>query len=128
MGNFLSLGFWLNLRPGSLEPIYQKYFIGFILFLFIITFVFWLAKFRKKNLYTAFRKKLYSFSLINAFIGLVLLFFNYELIPFLSARFWFLLWAAGIIVWLFFIFKILAIIPKQKKLLKEEREYKKYIP
>ena len=65
---------------------------------------------------------------MNFFVGLILLFFSHELIPFLSARFWFLLWGLGIAVWLVFIFKALVAIPKKKKQIEKEREYKKYIP
>ncbi len=128
MQNLLSLKFWLSLRPGPLLPNYQKIFIALIIILAVCFFVSWVAKIKKRKLYTVFWKKLNSFSLINCFIGLILLFFNYELIPFLSARFWFLLWGAGMAVWLFFIFKILKNIPQKKKQIADEKEYEKYIP
>lgn len=128
MGNLLSLNFWFNLRPDILMPIYQKIFIGFVIFLAICSLVSWLISSKKRNLYTFFWRKIYSFSLINFFVGLILLFFSHELIPFLSARFWFLLWGLSMAVWLVFIFKTLAVIPKKKKQIEKEREYKKYIP
>lgn len=128
MSNLLSLSFWFNLRPDILMPIYQKIFIGFVIFLAICSLVSWLISSKKRNLYTFFWRKIYSFSLINFFVGLILLFFSHELIPFLSARFWFLLWGLSMAVWLVFIFKTLAVIPKKKKQIEKEREYKKYIP
>ncbi len=128
MSNLLSLRFWFNLRPGPLLPIYQKLFIAFLIFLILASFVFWLTQNRQKKVYRAFWKRLHTFSLVNAFLGFVLLFFNYELVPFLSARFWFLVWGAGILVWLFFIFRILFKIPEKRKKLEAEKEYKKYIP
>ena len=128
MSNLLSYKFWLNLRPGSLLAIYQNIFIGFIAILIIAFFVFWILKSKKQGLYIKIWNRLFSFSLGNAIIGLVLLFLNYELIPFLSARFWFLLWGAGMIVWLVFIFKALVKIPERKKQIEKEKEYKKYIP
>ena len=128
MSNLLSLNFWFNLRPDTLMPIYQKIFIGFVIFLAICSLVSWFISSKKRNLYTFFWHKIYSFSLMNFFVGLILLFFSHELIPFLSARFWFLLWGLGIAVWLVFIFKALAAIPKKKKQIEKEREYKKYIP
>ncbi|MDD5031557.1 MAG: hypothetical protein PHR36_00750 [Patescibacteria group bacterium] len=128
MGNLLSLKFWFNLRPDALLPVYQKIFIFFVLAL-IVFFLFcrFFAK-RKRGLYTSFWRRLESFSLANTFIGLILLFFNYEFVPFLSARFWFLLWAIFMLTWLVFIAKSLLKIPENKKKLEEEREYKKYIP
>ena len=68
------------------------------------------------------------FNLIFVIIGLFLTFFNYEMVPFLSARFWFLLWGIGILVWLFFIYKMIIKIPQKKALLEKEREFKKYVP
>lgn len=128
MQNLLSLQFWFNLRPVPLLLIYQKILIALIIILAVSFFISWIIKAKKKNLYTIFWQKLNSFSLINCFIGLILLFFNYELIPFLSSRFWFLLWGIGIIVWIFFIFKILKTIPEKRKQITSEKEYKKYIP
>jgi len=128
MGNLLSLKFWFNLRPGALLPIYQKTFIIFVLALVIFFLFCRLLTGRKKGLYISLWRRLQSFSLANAFIGLILLFFNYELVPFLSARFWLLLWAALMLVWLVFIAKSLLAIPEKKKKLEEEKEYRKYIP
>ncbi|MDD5071274.1 MAG: hypothetical protein PHQ42_00895 [Patescibacteria group bacterium] len=128
MGNLLSLKFWFNLRPGALLPVYQKTFVIFILGLVVFYFFCRFFIGRKKGLYTFFWRRLQSFSLANAIIGLVLLFFSYELIPFLSSRFWFLLWAIIMLVWLVFIVKSLLTIPDKKKKFEEEKEYKKYIP
>jgi len=128
MGNLLSLKFWFNLRPGALLPIYQKTFVIFVLALIIFFLFCRLLTGRKRGLYTSFWRRLQSFSLANTFIGLILLFFNYELIPFLSARFWLLLWAALMLSWLVFVAKSLFKIPAAKKKLEEEKEYKKYIP
>jgi len=110
-------------------PEYQQYFIIFIVVLAVATVVFGLLQARnKKNLYGRFWTGLYYFFLTNAIISAILLFFTYEAIPFLSARFWFLLWGAEVLVWLFFLVKKLRDISKRKKQLEEERKYKKYIP
>ncbi len=75
-----------------------------------------------------FWRGLYYFSFSNAFVGVVFLFFNYEQVPFLSARFWFLGWGMLMAVWLAFIFKLLVGIPAEKKRLAAAKEYRKYIP
>ena len=129
MNNLLSLEFWLNFKPGALAPTNQKIFIAFVVSLIILTITFGFIQIRnKKNLYARFWRSLYYFCLTNAIIGLVLLFFTYELVPFLSARFLFLLWGAGIIVWLVFIVRILIKIPGRKKELEKKKEFKKYVP
>ncbi|MEA3463742.1 MAG: hypothetical protein U9R14_01560 [Patescibacteria group bacterium] len=129
MNNLLSLNLWFNPRPGQLMPQYQQYFVILTVILVITTIVIGFIQARnKKNLYSGFWSGLYYFCLTNAIISLFLLFFTYEAIPFLSARFWFLLWGAEILIWLFFLAKKLIEVPKRKKQLAEERQYKKYIP
>ncbi|MBU4347054.1 hypothetical protein KJ586_03185 [Patescibacteria group bacterium] len=129
MNNLLSLKFWFNTRPGMPGVLYQRGFFVFIGVLIVCAFVFALLRARdKKNLYNPVWQNFFSFSLTNAIIGLILLFFTYELIPVLSSRFWFLFWGIEMIIWLVFIGKTLAGIPQKRKQLEQEREYKKYIP
>jgi len=129
MGNFLKLDFWFSVRPGIFIPWSLKIILGFMVFLIVMTIASGVIKRRwAKSLYASFWGSLNSFFLTNAIIGLLLTFFNYEMVPFLSARFWLLLWGVGMLVWLFFIYKIIIKIPQKKTLLEKEREFKKYIP
>ena len=61
--------------------------------------------------------------------GFILLFFRYEIIPFLSWRFWYGLWAIGLAIWLGFILKFwFKDIPRRRKDLTEKARLKKYLP
>ncbi len=112
-----------------MSPAYQKIFIGLIIVSTVLTLFFWFIKRKVKvNLYSRFWNGLYSFSLTNASVGLVIWFFNYEMVPFLSARFWFLIWGIEIVVWAVFLMKVLTRIPKIKEQVEKEKEFKKYIP
>lgn len=128
MSNLFSFKFWFNARPGPLVSEYQRYLIIFVVILAILTAIFFVLSRRKKNLYNRFWSGLYLFCLTNTITGVLLLWFIYESIPFLSSRFWFILWAGEIIVWLFFLAKRLIDIPKRRKQLEEEKQFKKYIP
>lgn len=129
MGNFLTLNFWFSLRPGAFTSGSLKIVLGFIILLIILAVVSVIIKKRwGKGLYSAFWASLFSFSWANAFIGFLLTFFNYEMVPFLSSRFWFLLWGIGMAVWLGFIIKAMVKIPQRRALLEKEKEFKKYIP
>lgn len=129
MGNFLTLNFWFNLRPGAFTQGSLKIILGLILLSVILTVVSSLGR-RKwaKSLYISFWNSLYYFFLTNAIFGLLLVFFAYEMVPFLSARFWFLFWGIGIIIWLVFIYRIVIKIPQKKARLDKEKEFKKYVP
>ena len=129
MGNFLTLNFWFNLRPGAFIGPSLKIILGFIILLFVLFIITGIGKKRwAKSLYAPLWSRLYYFFLTNAIVGLILTFFNYEVVPFLSARFWFLLWGVSMMVWLVLIYKIIVAIPKKKAWLEKEKEFKKYIP
>ncbi|MFA5023904.1 MAG: hypothetical protein WC523_03030 [Patescibacteria group bacterium] len=127
MTNLLTLSYWFNLRPETLIPAGQKCFLGFIILLGVLALL--IALFKKKGgIYRGFLKRLYGFSLSNALIGLILLFINYEMVPFFSARFWLALWIIIMLIWLIYILKNLKTIPAQKKNREAEKELKKYLP
>jgi hypothetical protein len=129
MGNLLTFQYWLDLRPASFNGWPLKIILGFIVLLLILTVICSLGKKKwAKSLYAAFWGRAYFFFLTNVIIGLVLIFFNYEMVPFLSARFWFLLWGVSIIIWLVGIYKIIIKIPQKKAQAEKEKEFKKYIP
>lgn len=129
MGNFLTLNFWFNLRPGVFTGFSLKVILGFIFLLIILAMMAGLGKQRwAKSLYAGLWHSLYHFFLTNAIIGLILTFFNYEMVPFLSARFWLLLWGVSLVIWLFFIYRIIIKIPQKKARLEKEKEFKKYLP
>lgn len=127
MSNLLTLSYWFNLRPDQLTPLAQKLFIAFFVILIILTIITAILK-KKGSLYRGFLKRLYNFGLSNSLIALLFLFFNYEIIPFFSARFWLGLWVIMMLIWLYAILKSLTKIGLQKKQLAKERELKKYLP
>lgn len=129
MGNFLTWNFWFSARPGAFTGWSLKVVLGFIILLIILSIASGVIKKRwSKSLYSSFWSGLYAFFLTNAAIGLVLTFFNYEMVPFLSSRFWFLFWVIGMLVWLFFIYRLVIKIPGKRARLEKEKEFKKYIP
>lgn len=127
MTNLLTWRFWFTLRPEALVPSSQKMFIGFLIICAILAVILALVK-RRGGIYRGFFNRLYSFFISNAFIGFILFFFNYEMVPFFSARFWIGIWVITMIVWLVFVFKRLKSIPLHKKQQEQEKELKKYLP
>lgn len=127
MGNLLTMRFWLNSRPDFMQSTNQKVLFGFIVFCLLV----WLASYllaKRKNANRKVLNSFASFGCTNGIIGFMLWFFAYERTPFLSARFWFLCWGAGIIAWLFLIYHRYRKVEEIKELTAKEREMKKYIP
>ena len=129
MGNFLTWNFWFSARPGVFIGYSLRIVLSFIFLLIILSIVSGVIKKRRfRSVYYSFWNGLYTFFLTNAIIGLLLTFFNYEMVPFLSARFWFLLWVISMLVWLFLVSKIAIKISEKKAQMEKEKEFKKYIP
>lgn len=127
--NLLKLSFWFNIRPIPLLPIYNKAFTGFVILLGVLFIAsFFIKKAYKKSLYGKVLEDIYSFLFSNFGIGLILLFFNYEMIPLLSARFWFILWALEMGLWIYMIVRDAKKIPARKEQFDKEKEFKKYLP
>ena len=126
---FLSLSYWLNLNPGTLHPPIQKILISFIVLWFAAIFIF--KKFEKikhKDLPRAFWANLASYSINNTIVGFLLIFFSFERVTLLSARFWFLLWLTYIIWYPIHRHKQIAIGKEKRKESTKDDELKKYLP
>jgi len=125
--NFLKFSYWFDLRPGYFSDTAEKIFIAFLIMVFLggIASIFFK---RKGGFYKLFFQKLYSFCLSNFIVGLFLFFFRFELVPFLSARFWFGLWLIVMAIWLFFLIKPLKKIPEKIKEAQFNKEREKYLP
>jgi len=127
MSILLNPSFWFNLRPGSMSGLSRNIFIGLIVMLIIAGVLFFIAK-KRKGAYRSLFASLYNFCISNTFIAVLLLFFNYEVVPFFSAYFWYLLWVIIMIWW------IINIILKLKKIIIRKKtqvtvdEITKYLP
>ncbi len=128
LSNLLSFSFWFDLRPPALLPVFNKIFIILIIFLLVLSVVFWYLKKEKKGGARNILENYYYFFVVNTLFGVIFYFLNYELIPFLSSRFWFLLWGLEMVVWIYFIYKMKNTLSEKREQGVEEKEYKKYIP
>ncbi len=129
MGKLLNISYWFNLRPNSMSASAFRYLVVFVIILVIAAIAFAMIKrANKKGIFFRVWRKLSSFSLSNAIIGIFFSFFIYEQLPFLSARFWLFFWSLGMLVWLFFIVQDFIKIPKIKQKIAEKKEFDKYIP
>lgn len=127
MQNLLTWQYWFTVNPVKLSSL-GFYLLGGFMLLLILIGVLAILKKRRGGLYRGLFNSIYNYSLTNFIIGLIVLFFNYENIPFFSARFWFIIWFIENIIFLFFIYKKLKKIPARKMALELEKERKKYLP
>lgn len=127
--NLLQLDFWFNLRPIPLLPFYNKALIAFTGLLLVLAIIsFFIKKQYKKSAYRRATESIFSLTTTNFFLGLLILFFNYERIPLMSARFWLILWVIEMAIWIYFIVKGIKTLPQKQEETQREKEYKKYLP
>jgi len=103
--------------------VYLLFFIAAIVFSFI----------RKgkeiDKLYVRLFQRLGNWCFSLSIVGLLLMFFRHQLVPYLGMRAWSLLWWLICAIWMIYILKYLLVnIPKQKKKLKIKEEFEKYLP
>lgn len=127
MQHLFSLSYWFNLRPETLSNTGQIMFIA-LLGLFVLAIIMIFVAKKKMGVYRGFFKKISDFCVGNLIIGGLLLFFNYEIIPFFSARFWLAIWGLVMVFWAYFILKTLKRIKTTKTEHSREDELKKYLP
>lgn len=128
MKQILTPYFWFFLK-GDLAPVSQYLFAA--LTILLVGALIYLKTTRstwKKTLLRVVYEKLTGFLWTNIFISFYLWFVTIQIIPVLSARIWFLCWAALMIIWLRFIYQEYLLIPERKKALQKQKELKKYIP
>ncbi len=123
----LSPSFWFNLRPGSFSSPVRYAFLALIGLLIITAIVCFIIK-RRKGPQRFIARKLYNFAVTNALIGFGLLFFNYEVVPFFSAHFWFLIWFIVMVWWKIYIIKRAREVNKKRLDSNSTDDLKKYLP
>jgi hypothetical protein len=127
MKNLLTLKFWLDQQPGLFIPSTQYAIEAFIVILLISIIVFFILG-KKKGFYAPLWKRLQNLTVFNVIVLMLLDFFAEELIPFLSIRIWFLIWAIEVAIWVWLIVSFAKKLPVKRDKIAKEKEFKKYLP
>ena len=128
---FLSPSYWFDLSPEPLYGIILQFFFFFftaIVLAGIILRV--LGKNRARDRYARqFFLGLAPLFFTMGVIGWFILFFRYEGIYLLGARFWYVLWIIVFGLWLGFVLRYhLKIVPQKRQHADMRREQRKYLP
>ncbi|MEA3272392.1 MAG: hypothetical protein U9P90_01860 [Patescibacteria group bacterium] len=129
--NLLSLKFWFSLQPVPLLPVYEFILLAIFAFLVVASIVLKIVFSNKKFGSRLARRitRLRLMFLTMGIIGLVFLFFTYERAFVLGARFWFLVWGVGFLVWLgILLYDLFKKMPIELKNCDKQDHYEKYLP
>ena len=126
----LSLSYWFNLNPAPFIPLVWDV-LGVLIIVILVAAAaikYWSLVARKNPPLHRILARAGRAGLWVGALALVFYFFNFESLPTLSARFWWVLLAAGTIVWYVFIFldfkKHYAV---DRKAFLEKKEKEKYL-
>lgn len=129
MGYLLDLVYWFNSRPEPISRHGQKMIASIIAILIVIAVIILTKAYGEKiQSYKPTLKKLLPFCFTNSLIGLYLIFVNYEIIPVLRARFWFVVWGIIVVIWIISLIRDINKRKKRKEDHAKEIELKKYLP
>ncbi len=127
---------WFKLEylfSNNLWPITPNVFqlaVSVYVLIFVLAIVFSILRKNKKftSLYRRLIQKFANWCFAFSIVGLILLFFRHQLIPYLGMRAWTMMWFVFCAAWFIYILKFLFVnIPKQKKKLKAKEELEKYL-
>jgi hypothetical protein len=125
-----SKNYLFNPNPGELGGIF--YILGICLGSIAISIILWflLTKIEsKRSIYKKLKIKIFNPLFYLPIIGLFLIFFQWQQLPYLSFRIFMLLWIVGAILWaVFVILYILIRFPRQMREFSETEQLNKYLP
>ncbi|MFA6533580.1 MAG: hypothetical protein WCT37_00230 [Patescibacteria group bacterium] len=127
----LSLGFWFTVQPGPFLAAAAQFLLVLFGLCLVAAVVFFLISRAKKHDRVIWRlfKKLQSYFTTLGLIGFLILFFFYQQIPYLSSRFWLIVWLLIVLVWAGFIGKFGFIeVPRLRVERAEKEKIEKYLP
>lgn len=131
LNNLLSLSFWFDLQPPVLSPTFERgFFILFAGMIIIGSIARIVARKKDVDRFVARGyKRIAQMIVVMGFVGLIWYFFSYELVYFLGARFWFLVWAIGLCYWVFRLYQYFKHeLPALQETVKNREEGNKYLP
>jgi len=130
MIRFIQPSFWFDRYPWPFEPI--AFWVALAVLILVLLFGIFTVWRRQRlmdkinqKIWQKFGNLFFSFSVV----GLILLFFKQQRLPYLGMRAWLGLWILICLAWLVFIIKfIIKEIPQIKEAKKQRAEIRKYLP
>lgn len=123
--------FWFDIHPLALTVGSQRvlfFVFGFLLVLGAITRMV-ASRHQEDRHVTEVFNRLGQMGVTMGMIGLLLFFMSFEEIVFLGARFWYLFWTIGLVVWIGNIVRyVKKTIPAEREAELAEQERRKYLP
>lgn len=127
----LSLGFWFDLTPVRMSPVFEaSFFVLFALLIIAGAAIRIYVRSQSLEKYSALAyRRVAQIATVSGLVGFVLLFFAFEEVQFFGSRFWMPLWFLGIAVAGFFVARFVREEAPLRRAREQSRaEVNKYLP
>lgn len=127
----LDPGFWFDLTPVRMSPAFEAtFFVVFALLIIAGAVLRIYLRSRSFEKYTALAlRRVAKIATVSGLVGFVLLFFAFEEVQFFGARFWMLVWIAGVIASVLLVVKFMRdVAPMLRSREQNRADVNKYLP
>jgi len=130
---FFKASYWFHSSSVPMQPTVVQVLLTFFILLFLLSVIIRIVARRRRKEVDRYLTRTFryfsSFCFVMSLFGFFLVFFTYEEVPFLGARFWYLLWLFIALVWLFFLWRyFFRIVPQKRSRSFEHKQKEKYLP
>ncbi|MBI5369649.1 hypothetical protein HZA85_00435 [Candidatus Uhrbacteria bacterium] len=129
--SFLSPGYWFSLRPALVGGLTGNIIFSAFVILFVLGIVSRIVAKQKsqERFVRDLGARAGSLLATMGLLGVLLYFFSFERIPMLGARFWYLFWVIGAIVWIIFLVRYARVtLPQRQQRDQERAQLRRYLP
>lgn len=127
----LTKSFWLSAQPGIMtRPLAIGLLVIFSACLLVaVVMAIVMARRRQRGPALRLWRKMQNLCSTFGIIGFVILFFFWQQVPYLSSRWWLLVWLVGVLIWLGFIGRFGFVdLPARQAELERARAQEQYLP
>ncbi len=131
MNDLLQLDYWFTMQPANVGGIQGKILFGVFLAVFIFGIVAKIVTtYKTEDKYVKLMGERISSLLVSmGLVGVLLYFFSFERIWMFGARFWYVIWVAIFLIWLYYIVRYIKKDIPSMRMLRITRERKwRYFP
>lgn len=130
LGNLLKIDYWFNVRTLAFKPATFKALVVALVVILVLAVILSLRQRKLEDkLKQKTARKLSTFFYSLSLVGMTLVFFRQQELPYLAMRLWLFAWFLACLIWFIFILRYIFI--KVPKILQERRkrlEMEKYLP
>ncbi len=129
LNKIFSISFWFSLNPGGWQALRLPFLALGLVFVIVGVALKYYIGLKPDFKYKKIVSRLGGGFITAGVLEFILWWWRDQQVPFFSARFWYLLWGVGFVIWLLFVIKAFSRLKKrQAEQARHKEEFAKYLP